>query len=219
MAPLQGRASRSWSGGPWWPCPTPSSMGRWLSALLHCYSVFTGEVSEIASRLGPSAPQPLRAPLRCAPLYCPSPLPTPQPQTSPRESSRPHPVLHHWALSLLFLAVPQPPSSRPTLVLPLCVPRSRKLSSLGPRSLEVCSSPPSGTGGSGVGDIIREIPALGWAGRGGCCTAAQPSGPPLPLRRRCSLPHLTPKPARAGWPPPQRLDWRQQPEECGGWSR
>lgn len=98
-----------------------------------------------------SAPPRLGAPLRRAPLRCPSPLPTPQPQTSRPESSRPHPVLHHWALPLLFLAVPQPPSSRPTLVLLLCVPRSPKLPSLGPRSLEVCSALPSGTGGSGGG--------------------------------------------------------------------
>lgn len=130
----------------WWLPMAPShhslSLGRWLSALLRCYSMFIGEVSEIAA----AAPGTLRA------LHCPSQLPTPPPRT--RGPSSPGPTqFGTTGLSLTCCwRPPRSPSSCPTLVLPLRVPRSRKLPSPF-RAAEpgVCSAPPSGTGGSGGG--------------------------------------------------------------------
>lgn len=121
-----------------------------------------------------------------------------------------------------LLAARRPPSG-PALLLPLRVPCSRKLPSSSraaePGSLRAAQLPTGWVGvGVGVGNVIREIPAQGWAGRGAVRPHSPPE-PPLPLPRRRFLPHPTPKPVRAGWPPPQRLARRQQPEECGGWSR
>ena len=76
-----------------------------------------------------AAPRPLPAPLRpraAHPVRRPSPRPTPPPLTSRPESSGPHPVLHHQPLPFWLPAAPQPPFGCPALVLPLCVPSSRK---------------------------------------------------------------------------------------------
>lgn len=80
----------------WWPLLALShplfhgAVAR--RALLHCHSMFTGEVSEIASRLGPSAPR--GAPAPCAPS-----LSLPAPHTS----------APNFAAGVL----PAPPSSAP----------------------------------------------------------------------------------------------------------
>lgn len=77
-------------------------------------------------------PRPLRAPLRSravSPSNCPSRLPAPPPQTC--VASPPGPTL--FCTSGLSLSgswrPPEAPSSCPTLLLLLCIPRSRKLPS------------------------------------------------------------------------------------------
>lgn len=149
----------------WWSLTYPRFLGRWLRALLGSYSMFTGEVFQEPHRpsLAP-APRAPSAVLRGSPhlqleLRCP-------------DSPRPHPALYHqplpfWLLAATSTAPLQLP--RPSLA-PLRVPRSSKLPSFSrasePGSLQRASLWDGWEWG--VGDVIREIPALGWAGRGLC---------------------------------------------------
>lgn len=138
---------------------------------------------------GPSAPSGAPAPQRCEPPL----LPLPAPHTSAPD----------FASGVL----PAPPSSVP--------PASPFLAPGSPFCLLLAAPPWS---------CLSVFPApensLLPQGRRSlevCCGPALGTAP-SPLEAVLS-PHSTPKPVLAGWPPPQRLAWRQQPEECGGWSR
>lgn len=95
-------------------------------------------------RRGPSAPPGAPAPplLRAASAVLPRSLPAPHTSApTPRpQSSQPHPVLHHPPLSF-SLQLPRPSLAPP------CCPLQKIPLFLYRRSLEVCSAPPSGTGG------------------------------------------------------------------------
>jgi hypothetical protein len=172
----------------------------------------------------PRAPSPLPRPCTACPLCCLSRLPTPPSRTSRPDSPRPHPALYHqplpfWLLAATLTAPLQLP--RPSLA-PLCFQIQKTpffLQGVGAWKFAACL-PVGWVGvGGGVGDIIREIPALGGRG-GGCAIDTVPRTSLAPSRGGAfSPPHPTPKLVRAGWPPPQRLAGFQQPEECSGWSR
>lgn len=127
------------------PCGSPSHPLLLLGAAAQAhrsrsYSVFTGEVSEVAVAAHRPLPEPPR------PFRGPSPRPTPPPLLSVR--SPPGPT----QFCTTSLSLSQPPSSCPALVWPLRVPRSRSLPSSPTAALpEVCSSPRGRTGGSGGG--------------------------------------------------------------------
>lgn len=140
------------SDGPVPPPPSPWGGGSALCAPF-LFHVYWRSFRDRRRALRPSGRPCAPAPPRFAPLHCSSQLPTPPPRTRP-EYSPPHPVLYHRPFPLAGGGPPQPPSSCPTLVLPLCVPApENSLLPLGPRSLELCSAPPCGTGGSGGGGL------------------------------------------------------------------
>lgn len=149
----------------WWSLTHPRFFGAVAQSA-------TGFLFHVYWRSFPRAPSPLPRPCTACPLCCPSRLPTPPSRTSRPDSPRPHPALYHqplpfWLLAATSTAPLQLP--RPSLA-PLRVPRSSKLPSFSrasePGSLQRASLWDGWEWG--VGDVIREIPALGWAGRGLC---------------------------------------------------